>query len=222
VFPIKVAIRAAIAHDDAGMVRVLLEAYIEGYDHPNQATLNQWLVAVGEDDASTDVLDALLRSRPSYFRLGFRAMVALCGSADYQLVYNTFSMLHHPAHPSSAQHPLHIAVRSGHVASVQGIVNTGKFDVNAQLTSNIYNYSAESITALDVAAYHESIRIMYYLVSVNGLPSRRPAIGLHGRVYKILRIADMQGHRGSTSYPPFEDYKNMRMGRLDLALYAPT
>jgi hypothetical protein len=155
-FPIKTAVLAAIAWDDVDMLNALLEAYIKGYKKITPKILNSWLETAAKD-SSVEVVQALLVFRPPQFLLGFKAMGAICRSGDYQMVNSTFNTVDHPAHPSSAQHPLHIAVRIGIVASVKAIVDTTKYKINRRLNSNIHLYPVNAITALDVAIYHDLI-----------------------------------------------------------------
>jgi hypothetical protein len=127
-----------------------------GYKKITPKILNSWLETAAKD-SSVEVVQALLVFRPPQFLLGFKAMGAICRSGDYQMVNSTFNTIDHPAHPSSAQHPLHIAVRTGIVASVKAIVDTTKYKINRRLNSNIHLYPVNAITALDVAIYHDLI-----------------------------------------------------------------
>lgn len=145
-------------------------------------------------------------------------MVALCSSGDYDLVYQTLNTVDHPAHASSCQHPLHLAVRSSHVDSVRGILDTQKFDINERVKTNIPNYSLDKINALDVAIYHKYISILDCIIENGGRPPPRPTLGLDHGVYKRLRQADikMRGSAG-TGYPPYAKYKAATGRDIELA-----
>jgi hypothetical protein len=215
-FPIKTAVLAAIAWDDVDMLNALLEAYIKGYKKITPKILNSWLETAAKD-SSVEVVQALLVFRPPQFLLGFKAMGAICRSGDYQMVNSTFNTVDHPAHPSSAQHPLHIAVRTGIVASVKAIVDTTKYKINRRLNSNIHLYPVNAITALDVAIYHDLIEIIEYLLSVGARPTiLARSLKDNGRVYNLIRSANGGRRIGGIIPPPFGQFKNMSSLNLEL------
>jgi hypothetical protein len=217
-FPIKTAVLAAIAWDDVDMLNALLEAYIKGYKKITPKILNSWLETAAKD-SSVEVVQALLVFRPPQFLLGFKAMGAICRSGDYQMVNSTFNTVDHPAHPSSAQHPLHIAVRTGIVASVKAIVDTTKYKINRRLNSNTHLYPVNAITALDVAIYHDLIEVVEYLLSVGARPTiLARSLKDNGRVYNLIRSANGGRRIGGIIPPPFGQFKNM--SSLDLELRA--
>jgi hypothetical protein len=208
-FPIIAAIQSAISHDHVDIIEELLGVFLNNYGVPSNQQLNAWL-EVAAEDAGIRVLNRLLAIRPTDFKLGFKAVVAICQTGEYDMVYHTFATLDHPEHRSSAHDPLHIAVRSGLLDTVMAMVNTQRYNINAEVNSNISSYSTGKITALDVALHHGFVPIIKYLAGLGAYATQHPPFHLKGRVYKYVREASLRRNGGRfTHLPPYGNFKDM-------------
>lgn len=212
-FPLKDGIRAAIAHNSAEIVGELLRCYVDCFGKPTNYYVNHWTEAAVQD-ADVAVLEELLAVRPKNFKLAFPLMTKIMQSCDYQTVFTTFSTIDHPHHEPSAQDPLQIAVRSDSVETVKAIVETGKYNLNAELKSNIPKYSTKNITTLDIAVSRGNLGIVKFLVGKGAYviqpPKSSENVPLTGRMYDYIREASLRRSDGkSTHLPPYDIWMSM-------------
>ncbi|KAF1842946.1 uncharacterized protein K460DRAFT_290326, partial [Cucurbitaria berberidis CBS 394.84] len=210
-FPVHKAMLCAISYNQLNMTTVLLQLYTKYIRCVEDSELNDWLEAA-VDQGNVAMVHALAKMPcNSWFKIRFPLMGWICETGDYDLVSAAFRLTSlQLTHGSSAQNPLHIAVRSSYADSVRALVDTGRVKINALVSSNIPRYSRGSIITLDVAVYHGHVAVIQYLISQGAvLADKMPSKEVPGYIYKLLRQASIDRNNGKTFKVEYGQWKNL-------------